>query len=84
MSKENVSKFFDLTESDATIAEEIAHSAPLAVRSIRETLRGDLAEAVRIACERELAEQQRLQQTEDFREGVAAMSERRRPAFKGR
>ncbi len=31
MSKENVSKFFDLTESDATIAEEIADGDPAAV-----------------------------------------------------
>jgi enoyl-CoA hydratase/carnithine racemase len=67
-----------------TLAEEIAHSAPLAVRSIRETLRGDLAEAVRRATERELAEQQRLQRTEDFREGVSAMADRRLPRFEGR
>jgi enoyl-CoA hydratase/carnithine racemase len=67
-----------------TFAQEIAHSAPLAVRSIRETLRGDLAEAVRAATTRELAEQQRLQRTADFREGVAAMAERRMPRFEGR
>lgn len=67
-----------------SLAEEIAHSAPLAVRSIRETLRGDLAEAVQRATERELAEQQRLQRTEDFREGVAAMADRRLPRFEGR
>lgn len=67
-----------------TFAQEIAHSAPLAVRSIRETLRGDLAEAVRAATARELAEQQRLQRTADFREGVAAMAERRMPRFEGR
>jgi enoyl-CoA hydratase/carnithine racemase len=61
----------------------IAGSAPLAVRSIRQTLRGELAERVRIATEREAAEQARLMGTADFREGVRAASERRAPNFTG-
>lgn len=65
-------------------AAEIAASAPLAVVSIRRTLRGELAPAVRRATEHERAEQARLQRTEDFREGVAAMAERRKPSFVGR
>ncbi len=65
-------------------AVEIATSAPLAIRSIRETLRGDLAERIRAATDREKAEQERLQKTSDFREGVRAMGERRKPEFKGR
>jgi enoyl-CoA hydratase/carnithine racemase len=65
-------------------AREIARSAPLAVRSIRETLRGDLAERIRAATDREKIEQDRLQKTRDFREGVRAMADRRTPDFVGR
>jgi 2-(1,2-epoxy-1,2-dihydrophenyl)acetyl-CoA isomerase len=65
-------------------AVEIAGSAPLAVRSIRETMRGDLADRVRAALDREDSEQRRLQVTADWREGVRAMAERRPPRFEGR
>jgi 2-(1,2-epoxy-1,2-dihydrophenyl)acetyl-CoA isomerase len=63
------------------LAVEIALSAPLAVRSIRETLRGDLPERIRAATDREKTEQERLQRTKDFREGVRSMAERRTPVF---
>lgn len=66
------------------MAAEIATSAPLAVRSIRETLRDGLADEVRVAVERERLEQERLMTTADFREGVAAMAARRTPEFQGR
>ena len=65
-------------------AAEIARSAPLAVRSIRETMRGGLAERVGKATERELAEQDRLRRTADWSEGVRAVAERREPQFEGR
>ena len=65
------------------LAAEIAISAPLAVESIRATLRGDLAERIRAATDREKAEQERLQRTADFKEGVAAMGARRTPNFTG-
>ena len=66
------------------LAAEIAQSAPLAVQSIRATLRRGLAEEVRKATDHELAEQSRLRQTEDHREGVAATAARRPADFKGR
>lgn len=65
------------------LAGEIATSAPLAVRSIRQTMRGHLAGQVREALARERAEQDRLTTTQDWREGVAAMAERRPPEFTG-
>jgi enoyl-CoA hydratase/carnithine racemase len=65
-------------------AERIAASAPLALTSIRATMRAGLAEAVAAAAARELEEQTRLQGTADFREGVAAAAQRRAPMFTGR
>jgi enoyl-CoA hydratase/carnithine racemase len=65
------------------LAAEVTASAPLAVRSIRHTMRGELAERIRAATEREATEQGRLMQTDDFREGVRAALERRTPRFTG-
>ena len=65
------------------LAAEIAASAPLAVVSIRQTLRGDLPQRIRAATDHELVEQNWLQETDDWREGVKAMAERRTPDFKG-
>ena len=64
-------------------AAEIASSAPLAVQSIRQSLRGELADRVRAATINEQAEQIRLAATRDFVEGVSATAERRRPRFTG-
>lgn len=73
------------SERDGAIefARELAECAPLAVRSIRETLRGDLAERVVAALDREATEQARLWDTSDSREGIAASLERRPPTFTG-
>lgn len=65
------------------LAADIATSAPLAVQSIRATLRADLADRVASATDRELSEQERLRHTDDFIEGTHAMAERRTPNFTG-
>ena len=66
------------------LAAEIAGSAPLAVRSIRATLRAGLVDRFAAALDHERAEQLRLMDTDDFREGMAASLERRPPTFTGR
>ena len=63
---------------------EIAESGPLAVRSIRRTMRRGLADRIRIATDHELVEQDWLRTTEDFKEGIASTAERRAPRFQGR
>ncbi len=73
-----------LRDAARELAVEFARSGPLAVRSIRATMRAEVAAAVRAAIGRERSEQDRLRQTADWREGVAAMAERRLPDFQGR
>ena len=66
------------------LAAEISESAPLAVQETRATVRKGLADAVKAATDHELVIQSQLRKTEDFREGVRAVSERRVANFKGR
>ena len=66
------------------LAQELASGAPLAVEATRATIRGDLHALVERQTDRELAEQQWLQLTADYAEGVRAVNERRAGVFTGR
>jgi 2-(1,2-epoxy-1,2-dihydrophenyl)acetyl-CoA isomerase len=70
-------------ETAVDLALQIAAAAPLAVRSIRATLRGDLASQVQAALDHELAEQKIHWSTKDSAEGIKASLERRTPVFTG-
>jgi enoyl-CoA hydratase/carnithine racemase len=66
------------------LAAEIAENSPLGLIATRMTMRGDLADRVRKATSNELEQQTRLRKTDDFKEGVKAVAERRVPNFTGR
>lgn len=65
------------------LAAEIASAAPLAVRSIRKTMRGHLPDQIARITRHEDDEQKRLRGTADFAEGTKASLERREPRFRG-
>jgi enoyl-CoA hydratase/carnithine racemase len=62
-------------------AAEIAENAPLALKSVRATMRQGIANAVRRQTDHEYREQFHLQQTNDHKEGVLAVAERRPGKF---
>ncbi len=66
------------------LAAEIASAAPLAVRWTKRSLYEGLAWDPKTAARREAHVQSRSFETEDFREGVAALLAKREPRFSGR
>lgn len=74
----------NVRQSAIELATEIAENAPLALVSVREQVRPGLADEVKRVTDIEGREQFKLQQTEDHREGVKAVAERRPGNFKGR
>lgn len=74
----------DLLGHAVRMARDIATRGPLAVRAVRASLRGAIAEEVTHALRAERAIQEELMRTDDFIEGVASAAERREPQFRGR
>lgn len=74
----------DLRAAALRLAREIAENAPLAVVATRKTLRAGLAEAVKAQTFIEHHEQTLLRATEDFKEGVLSVAERRPGNWLGR
>ena len=74
----------ELAAAAHALAREIAENAPLAIVSVRATMRQGLAGEVAAATDHELAEQQRLRGTADAEEGIRAVAERRPGRFAGR
>ncbi|MEV7663679.1 enoyl-CoA hydratase/isomerase family protein [Paenarthrobacter sp. NPDC089316] len=70
-----------LSEGAYEYAAAIAANAPITLRSIRRTLRGDLINRAKEAVKHEIAIQALERTTFDHREGVAADLARRLPAF---
>jgi enoyl-CoA hydratase/carnithine racemase len=74
----------DVLPTALEVAAAIAASAPLAVRQTKATLMTGLAHEIREAARREAFAQAATVTTEDFKEGMAALFDKREPAFKGR
>lgn len=74
----------DVLSRARELAREIAGAAPLAVRWTKRSIYAGLDWNPREAARREAHAQSRTSETEDSREGIAALLERREPAFKGR
>jgi len=74
----------ELRAATLRLAAEIAENAPLAIVATRKTLRADLAAAVLAQTGHEHEQQTILRATEDFKEGVRSVAERRVGNFTGR
>jgi len=74
----------ELENAALAMAHEIAENAPLSLEATRRQLRGALAETLRVVTDHENTEQAILRETEDFREGLRAVAERRPGRWAGR
>jgi enoyl-CoA hydratase/carnithine racemase len=74
----------DIFPQAMKLAEEIANAAPIAVRMMKRTLYRGLGWEIRRAAYEEAYAQAITVETEDMREGINALLEKRPPQFKGR
>jgi enoyl-CoA hydratase/carnithine racemase len=74
----------DVLPKALELAKEVAHSAPLAVRDIKKLFYENLDFNPRAAAMTEAVAQARTIDTDDAKEGMAALLEKRQPVFKGR
>ena len=65
------------------LAEDLNSSGPLGLQAIRHTINDGIADQIEQIVKWEHSEQDRLRETEDFKEGIKASIERRVPKFKG-
>jgi enoyl-CoA hydratase/carnithine racemase len=75
---------FAVRAAAVELAREVAANAPLAVQFVRATMREGLVAEIKAATARECKEQHWLRQTEDHKEGLRAVAERRPGRFVGR
>lgn len=73
----------EVRAASLALAQEIAGSAPLTVQSVRAALRREWIDRLPATLVHESAQQKKLFETADFREGVAAAGARRPPLFTG-
>jgi enoyl-CoA hydratase/carnithine racemase len=74
----------DVLAEATAIAQTIAGNAPLAVRATKALIRRGLGLAIREHARAEAIEQAKTIATDDCREGIAALLEKRDPVFTGR
>jgi enoyl-CoA hydratase len=74
----------DFAEIVDSTAREISENGPVALRLLKETLAGTAGRTIEEAVGREADAQQQTFETEDAREGITAMMQKRSPRFSGR
>jgi len=74
----------DFDREVADLAAQIAGNGPVAVRALKDTLRGTMDRSIEEALGAEADAQAMTFETEDSKEGIRAVMEKRPPVFKGR
>jgi len=72
-----------LMEQAQNIAQQFADSAPVAIRLTKRSIYANMDSDLREALERESSAQAIATSTRDYREGVDAFVEKRKPRFTG-